>query len=44
VVAGLEPGAEVVTSGAFKLRDGAAVRVDNSITPGASPAPAPENS
>jgi len=44
VVAGLEPGAEVVTSGAFKLRDGAAVLVDNSVTPGASPAPAPENS
>lgn len=44
VVAGLEPGAEVVTSGAFKLRDGAAVQVDNSVTPGASAAPAPENS
>lgn len=44
VVAGLEAGAEVVTSGAFKLRDGAAVRIDNSVTPGASPAPAPENS
>jgi membrane fusion protein (multidrug efflux system) len=43
VVAGLEPGDEVVTSGAFKLRNGAAVLVDNSIQPGNSPSPKPED-
>jgi membrane fusion protein (multidrug efflux system) len=43
VLSGLEPGEEVVTSGAFKLRNGAAVLVDNSIQPGNSPAPKPED-
>jgi membrane fusion protein (multidrug efflux system) len=44
VVSGLEAGAEVVTSGAFKLRNGAAVHVDNSVQPGNSTAPKPEDS
>jgi len=44
VVAGLQPGDEVVTSGAFKLRNGAAVLVDNSVQPGNSAAPKPEDS
>jgi membrane fusion protein, multidrug efflux system len=44
VVSGLQPGDEVVTSGAFKLRTGAAVLVDNSVQPGNSPAPKPEDS
>jgi len=43
VIAGLEPGDEVVTSGAFKLRSGAAVHVDNSVQPANSPAPSPED-
>jgi len=43
VVSGIEPGDEVVTSGAFKLRSGAAVLVDNSVQPGNSPAPSPED-
>jgi membrane fusion protein (multidrug efflux system) len=43
VVSGLEPGDEVVTSGAFKLRNGAAVLVDNDVQPGNSPAPKPED-
>jgi membrane fusion protein (multidrug efflux system) len=43
VLSGLEPGDEVVTSGAFKLRNGAAVLVDNSVQPGNSPAPKPED-
>ena len=43
VLAGLEAGEEVVTSGAFKLRNGAAVLVDNSVQPGNSPAPKPED-
>jgi membrane fusion protein, multidrug efflux system len=43
VVSGLDAGDEVVTSGAFKLRNGAAVLVDNSVQPGNSPAPTPED-
>lgn len=41
VVSGVDPGDEVVTSGAFKLRNGAAVKVDNSVKPGNDPAPQP---
>ena len=44
VVTGLKPGEEVVTSGAFKLRPGAAVTVNNKVQPGNSPTPSPENS
>lgn len=44
VVSGLEPGAEVVTSGVFKLRNGAAVFVDNQTQPSNSTAPEPEDS
>ena len=44
VVSGLKPGEEVVTSGVFKLREGAAVYVNNSVRPGNNPAPKPENS
>jgi membrane fusion protein (multidrug efflux system) len=33
VVSGLNPGDEVVTSGVFKLRNGAAILVDNSFQP-----------
>jgi len=42
VVAGVNPGDEVVTSGVFKLRNGAAVQINNSVTPANSPAPKPE--
>ncbi|HEX8172786.1 MAG TPA: efflux RND transporter periplasmic adaptor subunit [Thermoanaerobaculia bacterium] len=44
VISGLKPGEEVVTSGAFKLRPGAAVIVNNKIQPSNSAAPTPENS
>jgi membrane fusion protein, multidrug efflux system len=44
VVSGVKPGEEVVTSGVFKLRPGAAVSVNNSIQPANSPAPRPEDS
>jgi membrane fusion protein, multidrug efflux system len=44
VMAGLEPGQEVVTSGVFKLRNGAAVQVNNKTQPGNNPAPKPEDS
>jgi membrane fusion protein (multidrug efflux system) len=36
-------GDEVVTSGAFKLRNGAAIRVNNQVQPGNNPAPKPED-
>lgn len=42
VVSGVKPGEEVVTSGAFKLRNGAAVQVNNKVQPASSLAPAPE--
>lgn len=44
VVSGVKPGEEVVTSGVFKLRNGAAVKVNNAIQPGNNPAPRPEDS
>ncbi len=44
VVSGLRPGEEVVTSGVFKLRNGAAIRVDNSVRPSNSATPDPEDS
>jgi membrane fusion protein (multidrug efflux system) len=44
VLSGIEPGEEVVTSGVFKLRNGAAVLVRNEILPGNDPAPKPEES
>jgi membrane fusion protein (multidrug efflux system) len=44
VVSGLDAGQEVVTSGVFKLRNGAAVQVNNKTQPGNNPAPKPEDS
>src|SRR5437588_8395340 len=44
VISGVNPGDEVVTSGVFKLRNGAAVQVDNQVKPGNNPAPKPEDS
>ncbi len=43
VVAGIKPGEEIVTSGGFKLRNGAAVAVNNTVQPSDSPAPRPED-
>ena len=43
VLTGVKPGEEIVTSGVFKLRPGAAVQVNNSIQPGNNPAPKPED-
>src|SRR5438552_9625552 len=43
VVSGINPGDEVVTSGVFKLRNGAAVAVNNKIQPENNPAPKPED-
>jgi membrane fusion protein, multidrug efflux system len=44
VVSGINLGDEVVSSGVFKLRNGAAVQVNNKIQPGNNPAPKPEDS
>jgi membrane fusion protein, multidrug efflux system len=44
VVSGLKPGEEVVTSGGFKLRTGAAVLIDNKLAPSNNPTPKPEDS
>jgi len=44
VVSGLKAGDEVVTSGVFKLRNGAAVVINNKVRPANNPAPKPENS
>jgi len=43
VLSGLKAGDEVVTSGVFKLRNGAAVLVNNAVQPGNDPAPKPED-
>jgi len=44
VTSGVKPGEEVVTSGVFKLRNGAAVLVNNKVQPDDNPAPKPEDS
>jgi membrane fusion protein (multidrug efflux system) len=44
VLSGIDPGDEVVTSGVFKLRNGAAVQVNNSVQPSNSLAPRPQDS
>jgi membrane fusion protein (multidrug efflux system) len=43
VLSGVRPGEEVVTSGAFKLRNGAAVHVNNDVRPANNPAPKPQD-
>jgi membrane fusion protein (multidrug efflux system) len=44
IVDGVKPGQEVVTSGVFKLRPNAAVKVNNTVTPSDSTAPKPADS
>ena len=44
VLSGVKPGEEIVTSGVFKLRNGAAVQVNNKVQPANNPAPKPEDS
>ncbi len=43
IVEGLKAGDEVVSSGTFKLRNGATVQVNNTVQPENSPAPKPED-
>ena len=44
VLSGIKPGDEVVTSGVFKLRNGAAVQINNTVQPANSKKPKPEDS
>ncbi len=44
IVSGLNPGDEVVSAGAFRLRNAAPVQVNNSVQPSNSPKPNPEES
>jgi membrane fusion protein (multidrug efflux system) len=44
ILSGVKAGDEVVTSGVFKLRNGAAVLVNNKVRPSNNAAPKPENS
>jgi membrane fusion protein, multidrug efflux system len=44
VLDGLKGGEEIVTSGVFKLRQGASVQVNNKTVPSNNPAPKPEDS
>lgn len=44
VLSGVEPGEEIVSSGVFKLRNGAGVFINNDVQPSNDPAPTPENS
>jgi membrane fusion protein (multidrug efflux system) len=43
LVSGVKAGDEIVTSGVFKLRNGASVQVNNAIQPANNPAPRPED-
>jgi membrane fusion protein (multidrug efflux system) len=43
VLSGIKPGEEVVTSGVFKLRNGAPIQVNNSVQPGNNKAPQTED-
>ncbi len=44
IVSGVNAGDEVVSSGVFKLRNGAAVQINNKVQPSDNPAPKPEDS
>jgi membrane fusion protein, multidrug efflux system len=44
IVSGLNPGDEVVSSGVFKLRNGAPVVINNTVKPSNNAAPKPEDS
>jgi membrane fusion protein (multidrug efflux system) len=43
IASGVKAGETVVTSGVFKLRNGAAVFINNTVRPGNDPAPKPED-
>jgi membrane fusion protein (multidrug efflux system) len=43
IVAGLNPGDEVVSAGVFRIRNGAPVQINNKVQPGNNPNPTPED-
>jgi membrane fusion protein (multidrug efflux system) len=43
ILKGVKAGEEVVTSGQLKLRNGAAIAINNAVTPANNPAPTPAN-
>jgi membrane fusion protein (multidrug efflux system) len=43
ILKGVKAGEEVVTSGQLKLRNGAAIAINNAVTPANNPAPSPAN-
>jgi membrane fusion protein (multidrug efflux system) len=43
IVKGVKPGEEIVTSGQLKLRNGAAIAINNAVSPANNPAPTPVN-
>lgn len=44
IISGVNPGDEVVSSGVFRLRNGAPVQVNNTVKPENNPSPKPEDS
>jgi membrane fusion protein (multidrug efflux system) len=44
ITSGINPGDEIVSSGVFRLRNGAPVQVNNKVQPSNSPSPKPEES
>ena len=44
IISGVKPGDEVVSSGVFRLRNGAPIQVNNKVKPDNNPAPKPEDS
>src|SRR5580700_3695452 len=44
ITSGINPGDEIVSSGVFRLRNGAPVQVNNTVKPGNNPSPKPEDS
>ena len=44
IISGINPGDEVVSSGVFRLRNGAPVLVNNTVKPDNNPSPKPEDS
>lgn len=44
VTSGINPGDEVVSSGVFRLRNGAAIQINNTVKPEDSPNPRPQDS
>ncbi|MGC1646272.1 MAG: efflux RND transporter periplasmic adaptor subunit [Candidatus Sulfotelmatobacter sp.] len=44
IISGINPGDEVVSSGVFRLRNGAPIQVNNTVKPGNNTSPKPEDS